>query len=245
MKGIIVEKKLGISPDYQYKALRTKNFVQANWHNNKLVVLNSVLKFTGAKRVLDLGPGSGNFELQFARKLNKITGVDYNDKALAFLKKKLKTNKISNVKLINSDIRDISEKTISGKFDLIISVDVIEHVKLSEGDILIKKLKKFLKPNGYICLITPNYKSTWPIIEKIFDLFHLSPHMDNEQHVAKFNKENINKLITKNGYNLIYIKSFNFFFFLPVNKYISSKICGLELQSKITFGNLLVTLFQG
>lgn len=244
MEKIIVEKKLGISPDYQYKALRSKNFVQSNWHNNKLVVLDSVLKFTHAKRVLDLGTGSGNFELKFAKKLKHITGVDYNNEALTFLKKQLNQNNISNVKLVYSDIRNISEKNITGKFDLIISVDVIEHIRLSEGNILIKKLKKFLKPDGYICLITPNYKSSWPAIEKMFDLFHLSPHMDNEQHVAKFNNGNINKFIKKNGYNLIYLKSFNFFFFIPVNKYISSIICKLELTLKLPFGNLIVCLFQ-
>jgi len=40
--------------------------------------------------VLDLGTGSGNFELAYAKKLKKIVGVDYNDKLLAFLKNKLR-----------------------------------------------------------------------------------------------------------------------------------------------------------
>lgn len=244
MKGIIVEKRLGISPDYQYKRLRGNNFLFANWHNNKLVVLDYILKLTRAKSVLDVGTGSGNFELKFAKKLNKIVGVDYNKEAITFLKSKLRENKINNVKLVVNDTREIEKIKNRQKFELIIMVDVIEHLKMADAQKLISKFKSFLKPGGSVCLITPNYKSFWPIIEKILDRFSITPEMGNRQHLSNFNYINIKKLATRNGYRINILKSFNSLFFLPVGKSLSAKLCKLEMGFNYPFGNLLVIVMQ-
>lgn len=240
----IVEKKLGIPPDYQYKALRSNNFLQANWHNNKLIVLNFILKLTKAKRILDLGTGSGNFELTFAKNVDQIVGVDYNDEAIKFLKSKLRENKIKNVHLITEDIRNIEKIKYPGKFDLIIIVDVIEHLKIAGADKLTSKITKFLKKDGKVCIITPNYKSSWLIIEKLLDKFTVFPYLKDEQHLVKFHKENLKKMFAQKGYRPLFFSTFNLFSFLFFNKSIASKLCKLELSLKLPFGNLLVYLFE-
>ena len=86
----IIEKELGITGDYQYQALRKGNFLQSNWHANKLEIVKYLLKKYQPKSVLDLGAGSGNLELKFAHLVKKITAIDYNDEAVSFLKNKLK-----------------------------------------------------------------------------------------------------------------------------------------------------------
>ncbi|HET7098867.1 MAG TPA: class I SAM-dependent methyltransferase [Patescibacteria group bacterium] len=243
-KEIIVEKKLGISPDYQYKAIRSKNFLQANWHNNKLIIIDEILKLTKPNNILDLGTGSGNFELNYAKKLKAITGLDYNDQALRFLKTKLKQKRIKNVKLINADLREISKIKIKEKFDLIISIDVIEHLKITDAKKLVAGLHKFLKPNGFVCIITPNYKSPWLLIENILDKFTIFPHFDGEQHLAKFCKENLQNIFMIQRFEPILFSSFNLFSFLFFNKKLSAILCRLEMMLKLPFGNLIVGLFQ-
>lgn len=236
----IVEKKLGIPGSYQYKAIRSKNFMQSNWHNNKLTVIEKVVKLTGARSVLDLGTGSGNFELIFAKKLDYITGVDYNNEAINFLRSKLRRKKIRNVKLICENVLTLSKRKIPEKFDLIISVDVIEHLKKKDAKIFIKSLKKFLNSLGTVCIVTPNYKSPWVIIEKVLDRFTSIPNMENEQHLTKFDKESLERLFKMNGYETTFSKSFNLVSFLPPGKKFASFLCKLELFFGITFGNLLV-----
>ncbi len=239
-----MEKKLGISPDYQYRALRSHNFLQANWHNNKLIVLEKILELTQAKSVLDLGTGSGNFELKFARKLKEIVGIDYNDQAIKFLREKLTGKKIKNVKLINADLREISKTKIEGKFDLVVSTDVIEHLKIKDAINLVSSLTRLLKTKGFVCIITPNYKSPWLYMEKILDLFTIFPHFDGEQHLAKFYRENLEGIFRSAKFQPIYFSSFNLFSYLFFNKTISAEFCKFELKLKLPFGNLIVYLFQ-
>src|SRR3989304_7100873 len=136
-KQLIIEKPLGIPPDYQLKALNSSNFLQSNWHNNKLVTLNFILQKVRPDRVLDLGTGSGNFEFKFHNKIKEIVGVDYNDEAISFLKSELKRKRANTVKLVNGDLREIGKMRGLGKFDLIILIDVIEHLTAFEAGKLV------------------------------------------------------------------------------------------------------------
>jgi 2-polyprenyl-3-methyl-5-hydroxy-6-metoxy-1,4-benzoquinol methylase len=233
----IVEKELGIPPDYQFKALNSRLSFQANWHNNKLVSISELIK--PGMRVLDLGTGSGNLELEFSQLAKEIVGVDYNSEALGFLKGMLAKQQIKNVKLFLSDIRNLNRSKVLGKFDLIIAIDVIEHVDLSDARKVVKSLKKYLKPNGKICIITPNYKSTWSALEGVMDKFKLGPAMHNEQHLSKFNKENLMSLFAEQGMRTISITSFNLVSWLCINKKLAAEVCKLEMKSKIDYGNLL------
>jgi 2-polyprenyl-3-methyl-5-hydroxy-6-metoxy-1,4-benzoquinol methylase len=244
MKDVIVEKKLGISPDYQYKALRSRNFFQANWHNNKLIILDEIIKIAKSKNILDLGTGSGNFELKYAKKMDTIVGIDYNDQAINFLKNKLLEKKIKNIRLIHADLRKISKVKIKQRFDLIVSIDVIEHLKINDAKKLVSNIKRFLKPNGFVCIITPNYKSPWLFIEKVLDKFTIFPHFDGEQHLAKFYRENLKNIFVKFGFKPILFSTFNLFSYLFFTKNISAKLCKLEFDLKLSFGNLIVYLFQ-
>jgi 2-polyprenyl-3-methyl-5-hydroxy-6-metoxy-1,4-benzoquinol methylase len=239
---IIVEKELGIPPDYQYRAIRSKFFVQANWHRNKLESIASFIK--PKTRILDLGTGSGNFEFEFADKVSEIVGVDYNPEALAFLKEKLKEKNIKNVKLFLSDIRNLSKSGVMGKFDMIVAIDVIEHIGVSDAKKVVQYLKRLLKPSGKICIITPNYKSTWLVMESILDMLRLVPKMHGEQHLAKYYKENLVKLFEDEGLKAESISAFNLFSFMFCPAALAKKLCRLEIKSGIGYGNLVLGVFS-
>jgi 2-polyprenyl-3-methyl-5-hydroxy-6-metoxy-1,4-benzoquinol methylase len=242
----IIEKGLGISPDYQYKAIRSRNFIQSNWHSNKFTSLEYCLKIKNKKiKVLDLGVGSGNFEIIFAKGVKHITALDHHKEALDFLKSVLKKDKIENVNLVHGDIRNLKKtKGLRKNYDLILLVDVIEHIELDEADKMIKYLKKILIPGGIICVITPNYKSLWIHIEAILDRFTIVPHFKGHQHLAKYYPKNLSEIFKKNNLTNVYIKSFNLFSFIIPMRRLSVLICRLELNSNIKFGNLLLGVFK-
>src|SRR3990172_5352003 len=223
---IIIEKQLGIPGDYQYKALRSKNYLQSNWHRNKWLVIGNLLNQYKPEKVLDLGTGSGNFELIFSGRVKKIVGIDYNDEALNFLKNKLNKKGIKNVKLIKRDITQVSSIAELGKFDMIILIDVIEHLDIIYGMRLIASFKKFLNPKGKIVIITPNYAGFWPIIERyIIDKFTHLPHLEKMQHVTRYDKDVLSRAFRKHGYKLAKYSTFNTFSYLFPGKYLSEFAC--------------------
>lgn len=239
----IVEKKLGISPDYQYVALNNSNFLQRNWHRNKLTVIQKLNEFTKSKRVLNLGPGSGNLELSFAKKVKEIIAVDYHNEALIFLNSKLKENKITNTKLINDDIRSI-EVADYGKFDIIFMIDVIEHIKIKDALKLVRKFKQMTKKGGSVCIITPNYNSPWIFIEKMLDRLTIVPHFDGEQHLAKYHPKSLRLLFERNGFKTENISTFNLFSYIFPLNFLSSLLCKIEITSGFKYGNLVVGTFK-
>src|SRR3989338_3765632 len=151
-KKVIVEKRLGIPADYQYRAIRRKNFLFSNWHFNKFTVLKRLANFDLESEILDLGTGSGNFELNYARYVKSIVGVDYHDEAIAFARKQIMSQNIKNVELICEDIRYLKRIKFAHKFDLIILVDVLEHISIKEGKLVIAHLTKLLKKDGSLCI---------------------------------------------------------------------------------------------
>jgi 2-polyprenyl-3-methyl-5-hydroxy-6-metoxy-1,4-benzoquinol methylase len=242
-KNEIVEKTLGIPPDYQYKALRSRNIFQRNWHRNKWLVIEKYARLNPNLRVLDLGAGSGNFELEFADKVKEIVALDYNDEAIGFLRKQLKQEDINNVEVVLMDIRD-NKITELGKFDLVVMVDVIEHIKISDSEKLVEKIAKILKPGGVVCVVTPNYHSSWIVIEKLLDKITIVPKFDGEQHLAKYYRNNLINLFEKSNYKIESISSFNLFSYIYPFPLFSRLVLKLELLIPVILGNLLVGTFR-
>ena len=240
----IIEKQLGITGDYQFRALRSRNFLQSNWHRNKLLALGKLVDMYQPRTVLDLGSGSGNFEITFAKKINKITAVDYNEEAISFLRSELKRRVIKNVELVNQDILDLSQIKKLGKFDMIILVDVIEHLQAKPALKLIKGFKDVLNAKGKVVVITPNYRSFWPLIEKSIDVFTSIPHLENMQHITKYHPGKLRDIFQSSGYHTIGFATFNGISFLFPSKKLSTFICKLELSFGFPYGNLMGSVFE-
>jgi len=54
----------------------------------------------------------------------------------------LKSKRIKNVALVQADIRKLPDRVTKTKYDLIVIIDVIEHVSITDATKIIKKLKK-------------------------------------------------------------------------------------------------------
>lgn len=240
---IIVEKKLGISPDYQYKALRRGWWPKANWHRNKLTALDWTGLFTKNQRVLDLGTGSGNFELEFAKKVSEIVGVDYNIEALEFLRQKLKDGRIENVKLILQDIRNLNKLKKMGRFDAVIMVDVIEHVSKLDGEKVAKQIFDLLTPGGSVVIVTPNYMPLWIALEMLLDKISAVPKLAGEQHLAKYTPQSLRLMFENAGFKTSKLTTLNTFAWLIPDAELCKKVSEWELAQNLGWGNLVMGVF--
>lgn len=240
----IVGEKLKIPSDYQHRVLHSGLYFHSNWFNNKLAIMEHVIKFSKEIRVLDLGSGSGIFELKFSQQVKEIVAIDNYNPALDFLSKMLDKKSIKNVRLIKKDLRNIDKIEGLGKFDVILLLDVIEHLKSKDLALVIKTSKLLLNKDGVLCVTTPNYRSPWIILEKVWDRLHTISHLGDEQHIARFYKDNLKNLFEKFGYKTAAITTTNFLSFIIPSQKISRKISLLELNMPLFFGNLLVGIFK-
>jgi ubiquinone/menaquinone biosynthesis C-methylase UbiE len=243
MKSEIIEDKLNIGGDYQYNAIRSKNFLQANWHRNKLMAIKKLVNLNSKMTVLDIGTGSGNFEVETSKLVKRIVGVDYNGKALAFLRQKLRLNRIRNVKLVQCRAEKLGKLKL-GKFDLVLMIDVIEHIDQQNIGSMANAIYDLTKIGGMVCIVTPNYGGLWPIIEWLTDKLSLLPKMAEEQHLSKFDVKKLNCLFETKNMQSLYLCSFNLFSYLSPLRIINAWLCRLELQLNNSYGNLLVGVWK-
>ena len=132
--------------------------------------------------VLDLGCGGGLTCESFARLGANITGIDFIKKNIEIAKLHSKQSNL-NINYIYGDLDDFS---IKKKYDIILLLEVVEH--LDDWESLINKIKKNLKPKGTLIISTINRN----IISKIFAIFVA----ENILKWVPKNTHDYNKLIT-------------------------------------------------
>ncbi len=85
----------------------------------------------------------------------------------------------------NPDYRSIQE--VRQKFDLIISWEVIEHLTLEAGEIMIRECENILKPGGKLVLSTPN-------------IFNPSQYLMDATHITPYSYEELGGLCLRVGF---------------------------------------------
>ncbi len=133
-------------------------------------------------KILDIGCGKGNFLKEFSQHFDRweLCGVEISKNALKYAKESL-NNAILHEGFFSTDIFD-------DKFDLIVSLGVIEH--LEEPYQFLQDVRQNLKNNGYIFMETPNFK-LYPADLLTYD------------HLSHFTIETISNLLGASGFNIM------------------------------------------
>ncbi len=124
------------------------------WYKAKSNLISYMLSRSDIKnnsKILEIGPGLGNNLLL----LNSYGSVDVLETEVEFINY-LNLNK---KELLNNIYKNLNE--IKYKYDLIILLDVLEHIKESEE--FMNNLNKYLNKEGFIILGVPAYQALWSI----------------------------------------------------------------------------------
>jgi len=143
----------------------------------KLSLLNSFK--TSGKEVLDIGCGTGDFLLTCKKNQWNVVGIEPNKNARELAETKLNAK-------IYGDLNELP----SVQFDIITLWHVLEHVP--DLETYISKLKLMLKPNGFLVVAVPNYKSYDAMYYKQF-----WAAFDVPRHLWHFSKKSIQLLFSK------------------------------------------------
>jgi SAM-dependent methyltransferase len=126
--------------------------------------------------LLEIGCGSSATLPYFATKFNyQITGIDYNQYALALARANLEGHGIKGNLYCRDILNRDKNKNILNTFDIIYSAGVIEHFEDAVGALTL--IREFLKPNGLILTTVPNLQGINHLLQKFIDPTILDIHI--------------------------------------------------------------------
>ena len=171
-------------------------------------------------RIFDFGCGSGYLAGYLQNLGYDVSGSDMSHEAIDFgVSKGIK----------NLHVVEPGKTVPGGHFDLILALDVIEHIDDDKG--AIRDLKEALKPNGTLIITVPAYRWMWGVQDEV------------AHHFRRYNMSSLLNLIADDSSLSVVKKSyFNTLLFLPIaGVRLVSKLFGLkERESDFEINNKLL-----
>lgn len=226
-----------ISGAYQYNALVKGNPVQRFWHYSKQLAINKYMPPASNDNIIDVGCGSGVITSFLGEYGAEVLGIDGNLDAIKFATEKFSRNNVNfRLGLIDDSIK------VNELIDKIYCIEVIEHIYINQARDMLRVFYNILKPGGKVFLTTPNYKSVWPIIEWLMDKLGLSPPLIEHQHVEFYDKDKLENLCLRSGFDIELITTTCFIapWIAPFGWSLAGKIDYLESKLPFYLGSILV-----
>ena len=137
-----------------YPIEATEKFDNANFHRK--YCMSFVKKFIKGE-VLEVGAGCGSFTTEYIDNNLQITLTELDNKNYENLKNIFVERK--NVKIIKERLSNINKK-----FDTIIYLHVLEHIKDDKAEML--EISNKLKTNGNLIIIVPRFQKLYSSLDK-------------------------------------------------------------------------------
>lgn len=170
---------------YRNKPNETRTYFDSNkliqsiyW--NRLRYMIDRVKHVNAKRVLDLGCGSGVLLPTLSKKYPEVYGIDLNTHAAERI---VDIYKLKNVHLYEQDI--FEKKFTNDFYDIIFAASVLEH--FSDQSTLFKELRRIIRPGGVIVFSSPNDKTGfYQLARYIFNYVRPDDHYYSVFKIAEY-----------------------------------------------------------
>jgi ubiquinone/menaquinone biosynthesis C-methylase UbiE len=218
-----------IPEGYYYNVMKSGSPIQRFWHEKRFQEI--IDRIEDGLKVLDFGCGPGTFLslLGGLRSNVTATGVDIGSKQIEFARKLIHKQALNDriqFSIIEEAFKELPFEDKS--FDIIASIEVVEHIHPFFAHRVLAEAKRVLKPKGRLLITTPNYRSHWPLIELLLN--RLSPVKYHEQHISKFTPQAFVKFIESAGFE---IKTINTIFVVaPFLTPLSFRLAELFHQSE-------------
>ena len=196
------------SPSGKFKPLHKFNPIRIRYIKENIISnfkLKAKQKTLDKINILDIGCGGGLLSEPMTRLGANVTGIDASSKNINIAKLHAKKNKLK----INYSCTSPEKLKIKKKFDVILNMEIIEHVE--DIDFFINSCSKLLKKNGLMFVATLNktLKSyMFAIIgaEYVLRWLPIGTH-DWEKFVRP---EDLKKILSKNNLKLEKLDGMNF-----------------------------------
>lgn len=166
---------------YYDQMLRRGNGMRRLWHTLKFERVLDYLPEADGGALLDIGCFAGSFlSLVPRHRFERQVGVDILPDQIAYATHHYGTafRSFKGVSSITS-FGDLGEP-----FNAVTLIEVIEHLRPDEIVALFEQLDTILAPGGRLIITTPNYMSSWPLLEALLNRFGDVSY--DEQHITRF-----------------------------------------------------------
>lgn len=167
----------GVAERMVYRAMGVAD--PAHWlHFRYLKAMLDTLPFE-PKRVLDAGCERADYTYYLARRYPdaKVLGVDIDKQ---FIERDLKVSPKMNLPNLRFELADLAERKFEEKFDLIVSIDVLEHIP--DQAAALRNLRSALAPGGRAFFHIPTVREKPVPFSKHLHAFH---EWSEKEHVAR------------------------------------------------------------
>lgn len=221
--------------------------MQRFWHGGKLTMIDQLIRprLKSDSRLLEIGCGAGNLLLQASVRGSYPVALDLAMQALTFVRSRLREAQTGPEAprgfLCLQSVGELLPLA-SESFECVLLSEVIEH--LEEPQISIKEAARVLRPGGRLLVTTPNYRSLWPLMERVVDMLNMAPKMAGEQHISRFYPTSLKRLLNESGLGIEYfgtIYNLSPFLSLFSPKWANRQL-DRELDGRSSLGMILVAV---
>jgi len=155
-----------------------------DWDETRRFEIDCLFKLVSPRTILDVGCGCGFHDVLMANKsgVEEVIGIDYSEKSIET------ANRIYSHRNVRRHVKDIRRLDAGGKFDLVVSFQVIEHLSDPVG--FLKDCRCQSAIGGYVAAITPNRLR---LTNRVRALAGAAPKYGDPQHYREYT---IDELIT-------------------------------------------------
>ncbi len=185
-----------------------------------------------ASSVLDAGCGRGVIARTLARKYSSanVDAVDENPEIQEINQKLATRAQLENCRFITADLLQFEERD---KYDLIVSVDNLEHV--DKDYLVLDNLYRSMKTTGLLLIHVPHYYRRWP-------LFKWSTNFDVPGHVRPgYHLPELTERVRRAGFTIVRA-GFSYGFIENLINNLSYRITGAQEKNKILYAVLFPIL---
>lgn len=180
-----------IEPGYYDKVFRRGAGVQWFWHHVRFRKVAEALPGE-VRSLLDLGCGPGTFLGSAGRRFRPALGLDLAPGQIAYARETYRRDGL--------DFRaeDVTKLSAAERFDGVVSIEVIEHLSANETSSFLRRIFTVVRPGGWVVLTTPNYRSLWPLLERVVS--RVGPVDYRQQHINRFTVARLERELLDAGF---------------------------------------------
>jgi 2-polyprenyl-3-methyl-5-hydroxy-6-metoxy-1,4-benzoquinol methylase len=145
-------------------------------------------------RVLDLGCGNGSLSQQIAKQGHEVIGVEDSSSGVLYA-----SQNFPECSFLNASVYDLPYSDLGNTFDLVLSIDTIEHLLYPRE--LLRAAKRCLKPAGNLIITTPYHGYLKNLAIALLGKVdrHFNPLWDGG-HVKFFSAKTLTHLVEQEGF---------------------------------------------
>jgi phosphatidylethanolamine/phosphatidyl-N-methylethanolamine N-methyltransferase len=159
------------------------------------VILHLREQLQGAKRILDVGTGTGNIALALAQTVQEVDGVDPSPLMLEEARAKAQAKNIQNVRFSLQGAYEL--KFSDGLFDAVILSHVL-HI-IEKPELALSEAKRVLKKDGL--LMAPTYCHGQTLLSRSFSF--IARNLLKQPVYHRFAADDLVRLVRASGYEIV------------------------------------------